>query len=227
MAPGGNHADGLTSNKLVLFEDGVYLEFIAFFENIDPERRKRHRWGCLKENTIIDWAFTFPPRGDFSAIRQRVLNSNTGFIYEEPAAWGREKADGTMLEWTLSAPVDPLGNPVTGYLPFWCLDKTPRQLRVPYNIEHHLTDHPSRVRGVSSLSVSIPHQQASDLIRVYGAMYDSSDLVHWPYEVPSGDARRSHDVFLLRGADTAIKLTLSGSERAEIEVLPGLVLNIE
>ena len=30
IAPGGTHADGLTSNKLILLPDGVYLESIAF-----------------------------------------------------------------------------------------------------------------------------------------------------------------------------------------------------
>lgn len=229
VAPGGNHADGLTSNKLVIFEDGVYVEFIAFFDNVDPERRKKHRWGNLQENTIIDWAFAFPPGGDFGAIKQRVQDSNTGFRYQEPAPWARKRADGTLLEWTLSPPIDSSGRSVTGYIPFWVLDTTPRDLRVPYKTDTHLTDHPVRVRGVSSLSVSVPQEQASELEKVYGAIYGSPGLKEWPYEVPSGSTIGKHVVSLLGAEKMAVTITLSGFQKGQgrVEVLPGLVFNIE
>ena len=41
VSPGGLHADGKTENRLVLFEDGTYLELIAFI-NDDPVRRQGH-----------------------------------------------------------------------------------------------------------------------------------------------------------------------------------------
>jgi len=37
LAAGGTHEDGMTSNRLILFSDGVYIESIAFYANIDPE----------------------------------------------------------------------------------------------------------------------------------------------------------------------------------------------
>ncbi|KAI9042044.1 VOC family protein [Aspergillus affinis] len=227
VALGGNHADGLTSNKLVLLKDGVYIEFIAFFDSVDPERRKQHRWGNLKENTIIDWAFTFPPKGDFDAIKQRVLNRNSGFHYQEPDGWGRKRNDGTMLEWRLSAPVDSLGNPVPGIIPFWCLDKTPRELRVPFEAQPELTDHPCRAVRVSSLSVTVPHGQSSDIKKVYEAIYDLQSRSQWPYEVPSDRSVGTHCISLLEDVKMVVTLTLSGPERGQVEVLPGLVFNIQ
>ncbi|KAH8430779.1 VOC family protein [Aspergillus melleus] len=227
VAPGGNHADGLTSNKLVLLKDGVYIEFIAFFDHVDPERRKQHRWGNLNENTIIDWAFTFPPRDDFDAIKQRVLDTKTGYHYQEPEAWGRKRNDGTMLEWRLSAPVDSQDHPVQGLIPFWVLDKTPRELRVPFEAQPELTDHPCRAIGVSSLSVAVPHGRTSNLKKVYEAIYDLPARNQWPYEVPSDKKVGTHCVSILEDEEMAITLTLSGPERNRAEVLPGLVFNIE
>lgn len=43
VSPGGTHADGKTENRLVLFQDGTYLELIAFV-NDDPDKRKGHWW---------------------------------------------------------------------------------------------------------------------------------------------------------------------------------------
>ncbi|EYE97962.1 VOC family protein [Aspergillus ruber CBS 135680] len=236
IAPGGNHADGLTSNKLVLFQDGVYLEFIAFFDDIDPNRRSKHRWGNLKENTIIDWAFTHPPNDDFGAIKQRVQDTNTTLSYEEPVAGGRKKNDGTILEWTLSVPIDadaPTNALSPGRLPFWCLDKTPRELRVPYAAEPHLTQHPSGVSGISSLSLSVPGRESAELAEVYRAIYGSRDPADldnrvWPYEVPSGLMAGRHIIRLLENAEeTTITLALSGPSPGRIELLPGLAIDIE
>src|SRR5690625_157113 len=89
VAPGGAHADGLTSNKLILLADGVYIEFIAFFDDVDPERRRRHRWGNLKENNIVDWAYTLPHEGGFGAVQQRVADAQAGYTYDDPVAGGR------------------------------------------------------------------------------------------------------------------------------------------
>lgn len=43
VSPGGVHADGKTENRLVLFQDGSYLELIAFIDD-DPEKRRGHWW---------------------------------------------------------------------------------------------------------------------------------------------------------------------------------------
>lgn len=41
LAPGGRHADGKTENRLICFQDGSYLELIAFVGD-DPKLREGH-----------------------------------------------------------------------------------------------------------------------------------------------------------------------------------------
>ena len=36
VTPGGEHADGLTRNALVPFQDGTYLELVSFLDPEDP-----------------------------------------------------------------------------------------------------------------------------------------------------------------------------------------------
>ncbi|KAJ5762976.1 hypothetical protein N7533_001657 [Penicillium manginii] len=228
VAPGGKHSNGLTSNKLVLFQDGVYIEFIAFYDNIDPEKRRSHRWGNLRENSIIDWAFTYPPNNDFNAIRDRVASTNTQISYEEPAEWSRERDDGVILEWTLSTANGPSDNPISpGQLPFWCLDTTPRSLRVPYKESPHLAQHPSGVRSVASLALAVDSGEIDRLTKVYEAL--SGPAISggvWGYSVPEGPQAGTIALEETPG-DASINLTLSGLYSKQIEPLPGLVFEIK
>ena len=234
VAPGGTHADGLTSNKLILLPDGVYIEFIAFAKDADPEQRRKHRWGNLKENTIIDWALTVPSESDFAAVQQRVLDSSAGFSYHDPIPGGRKREDGVTLEWAISAARDAQGNAIIpGHLPFWCLDRTPRHLRVPYLEQVELTQHPSGVLGISSVSVSVPEAQVSDLSKVYDAVYPSEGSTglaprNWHYEVPSElqDGRRIISLSANEG-EAAVTLTFYGETQWEVELLPGLMVVVE
>ncbi|POR32788.1 Uncharacterized protein TPAR_07013 [Tolypocladium paradoxum] len=234
VAPGGTHADGLTCNRLILFEDGVYIELIAFFDDIDPGRRKKHGWGQLKEGTVIDWAYTLRHESDFAAVQQRVDNARAGFTYSDPVSGGRTKPDGTVLTWALAAARDAQGNVSRGSLPFWCLDRTNRQLRVPYETDHQQTKHPCGARGVSSLALSVPEHEVTALGRVYDAIHQSSSASGssqgWHFDVPSGSTAGKHAI-RLSGSDGAsgIKLVLQGNGRgpATVELLPGLELQIE
>ncbi|KAJ5198537.1 uncharacterized protein N7498_007654 [Penicillium cinerascens] len=222
LAPGGNHAGGFTTNKLILLADGSYLEFIAFFDDVDPDIRRNHRWGNEKEGTIIDWAFTLPSESDFAAVQQRLKTADTGVSYTDPIPGGRTKPDGTILKWAICIPNDAQGDAAPpGSIPFWCLDRTPRARRVPYQVEPHLTQHPSGVLGVSSVSVQVPGE-ASKLKPVYDAIFGGA----WNYEVPSGSTTGKHAVSLSSG-EGAIKLVSKGSKSGQVELLPGLFLEIE
>jgi hypothetical protein len=193
--PGGRHADGLTENTLVLLPDGSYLEFIAFMPGVDPSRRDDHKWGRQKEGTVIDWAFTLPqsPEGDavvdvvgeqqkaaFDKIREKVEGTGTGISYGELVPGGRRRPDGEVLKWAVAGAYrskqdgDGAIEPIApGQLPFWCLDDTPRHLRVPYLQEHGgSTKHPAGVVGVALVSVT-PGGDAEDagsLDKVYSAL---------------------------------------------------------
>jgi hypothetical protein len=55
VTPGGEHADGLTRNALVPFEDGSYFELVSF---LNPEDPKDNVWGWrgfLPREGLIDY----------------------------------------------------------------------------------------------------------------------------------------------------------------------------
>lgn len=155
---GGRHADGVTENKLILFQDGVYIELIAFVPGKENER-KSHNWGQRRQGHIIDWANTLYCEDDLAAIRSRVASAETGITYSDPKFGGRVRPDGEQLKWVISAPIIHEGSSnlsafVGGEAPFWCLDRTPRDLRVPYQVKDNVR-HPCGALGLAGLTVAI------------------------------------------------------------------------
>ncbi len=211
---GGRHADGATENKLVVFPDGVYIELIAFVPGTDPAQRARHRWGRLAEGRIIDFALTLlepsasddddppAPEEGFSLVQGRVKAAGTGITYGDPQAGGRVRPDGVKLRWAVASALveadeelgggtKPLG---AGHLPFWCLDRTPRGLRVPHSDRENV-EHPSGAVGVAGVTVSARGRNHIQRLRkVYDAITDKqaklvegeADRVesHWNVQVP-------------------------------------------
>ncbi|PWN20438.1 hypothetical protein BCV69DRAFT_209920 [Microstroma glucosiphilum] len=150
---GGNHADLLTTNALIVLPDGVYIELIAFLEyeaeGVDRGgetrqewqlRREQHWWSGKKEGWI-DWCLAGGVAdGQVEASNARAQEqaqpllptSTTGAtspgLYKSPRAGGRTTLRGDQIKWKVTFPDDAL----TSYaLPFWCEDVTPRSLRVP------------------------------------------------------------------------------------------------
>jgi Glyoxalase-like domain len=174
---GGEHADGLTENKLVIFEDGSYIELIAFVDGVDPERRQENPWGRKLEGTIIDWAHTLSDVSAFSSVQERVRRAKVGVIYSDPIPGGRVRPDGTELKWAVAAPKAD-GSSTSpksverGEMPFWCLDRTPRRLRVPHEVTSNII-HPCGAIGVASITVSVAGlEQFVALKQAYNAIYD-------------------------------------------------------
>ncbi|KAI1080904.1 glyoxalase-like domain-containing protein [Whalleya microplaca] len=192
LYPGGQHSDGRTENTLVLFADGSYLEFIAFVPGIDPHKRESHKWGRKQEGTIVDWAVSLALREDaksasatatedrwaeqekaFHAIQQKVRDAGAGIQYSDLAPGGRNRLDGEELKWAIST----AEKADIGVLPFWCLDVTPRHLRVPYT-EPGITDHPSGTTGVARVSfvVETPGDDVDKVRSVYDALLGKEEL---------------------------------------------------
>lgn len=230
---GGRHADGLTWNRLILLQDGVYIELIAFFPNADAALRRSHRWGQLPEGTIIDWACSLPHESDFSSIQKRVEDAGTEYRFTDPAPGGRITEDGTVLKWAIGAPVNAEGEGTEpGLLPFWCLDRTPRKLRVPYEDNKRATAHPCGAKGVSRLVLKVKDGQAADLKKVYAAINAPAEVkseVAWNFEVPSGRKEGRHSVNLQPGDKFEIQLALVGDKMSPsfIELLPGVTVKLE
>ncbi|KAF4998314.1 hypothetical protein FDECE_11831 [Fusarium decemcellulare] len=237
---GGTHADGRTLNKLILFSDGVYIELIAFQDGLDPEKRKTHRWGELEEDTIIDWAHTLPDEKDFSVIQQRVKDATSGATYRDPVAGGRIRPDGVELKWSVASAQDASGNPLPpGTAPFWCLDRTPRHLRVPYRGESSAasyTKHPSGAIGVSRVAVSVPESDLGVIAGVYDGIHGpaaetSPGNKAWSYVVHSGSTQGKHQLSLSPSQDQKrhIHITFVGDKDSpqSIDVLPGVTFGFD
>ncbi|KAK7751213.1 hypothetical protein SLS62_006899 [Diatrype stigma] len=121
---------------------------------------------------------------EFRDIQDRVgkAAADAGFAYGDPVRGGRLRPDGAELRWAVAsarrrregkgeghtdaaasastpgpepdgaswAPVEP------GQLPFWCLDETPRRLRVPFEEDGgDKTRHPTGIVGVAEVEVVV------------------------------------------------------------------------
>lgn len=235
--PGGRHADGLTENTLALLADGSYLEFIAFVPGADPARRAAHHWGGKEEGTVVDWALTLPlplssPEEDegkektaaarltgqqkaFREIQRRVRDARAGIEYADLAGGGRLRPDGAVLKWEVAFPkrADDGGPVERGTVPFWCLDVTPRELRVPYETAPGFAKHPSGAVGVAKIEVLVdPGNTVEGARAVYdvlfgqGAKDETADAKaggggEWKVGTLAGQGVHSGGAVRLRAAD--------------------------
>lgn len=116
VTPGGEHTGGLTHNALVGFQDGSYLELIAFHDL--AAARGKHGWAPVAERGggWADFALRSNDfRSDVAALRDLVARP--------PEEGGRARPDGVAIAWRLAR--------LQGPLPFLIEDLTARELRVP------------------------------------------------------------------------------------------------
>jgi catechol 2,3-dioxygenase-like lactoylglutathione lyase family enzyme len=136
VVPGGRHPIG-THNALIAFEDGSYLELIAFFEP-----NTQHRWfqRLQQGGGLIDFCLqTDDLAADAGAFRA------AGVALADPRPLSRVRPDGYTLRWVLSIP-DAHG----GVAPFLIEDETPRNERVP-----RATAHANGVTGIRLVTVAV------------------------------------------------------------------------
>ncbi|RGP77276.1 hypothetical protein FLONG3_4791 [Fusarium longipes] len=234
---GGTHADGRTVNKLVIFSDGVYIELIAFQDGLDPDQRKAHRWGEAKEDTIVDWAYTLPHEKDFGVIQERVIESNPEVVYHDPVPGGRLRPDGVELKWSVASAYTVSGQALQpGKAPFWCLDRTQRHLRVPYEnddgSEPSYTKHPSGVIGVSLVAVLVSEAERESISKVYTGIHGSTaERQVWHFDVHSGSTKGKQLITLDTSQDGQrhIHLTLLSDKASpgKIDIVPGLEVIVD
>jgi hypothetical protein len=146
VTPGGEHADGLTRNALVPFEDGTYLELVSF---LDPEDPADNVWGWrgfYPQEGLIDYCAT---SDDLDSEARRL--ASLGFGVDGPDDGGRRLPDGTEVRWR-SARIRQEGR----IFPFLIEDLTPRELRVPGG---PATRHQNGATGVSGLDISAPNPE--------------------------------------------------------------------
>lgn len=153
LTPGGVHADNLTSNILILLEDGCYIELICF---ISPKKPVSTHWWASGTERFgwIDWCLTnnASPKDSWEAV------GGVGGSHSEPVEGGRKRADGTDVKWAVTFPRGENGGQSSrGRVPFFCHDITERQVRVP--IDQEKTAHSSGILGVKELTVVVRDQQ--------------------------------------------------------------------
>ena len=145
VQPGGKHPGRQSHNALVVFEDGAYLELIAWVGDASEERWWRVLQHCGEG--LVDFALLpHDTEQALSDARSRGLSDIIG-----PVPGGRNRPDGQRLEWSSA-------RQSRHDLPFLCGDITPRALRVP---EGDIRQHANGVVGVSSVTVQVRDLAAS------------------------------------------------------------------
>ena len=145
VAPGGRHPGRNTSNALVVFEDGAYLELITYSAPSPDERW----WRQLDAHGdgLVDFALL--PQDLPAVVAQahaRGLADITG-----PFPGGRVRPDGERVVWQTARQAH-------HDLPFLCADITPRVLRVP---EGEMRRHRNGARALSEVTVAVIDVAAS------------------------------------------------------------------
>ena len=137
VVPGGKHPVG-SHNALVAFEDGSYLEIIAFYrEALD------HRWWDPLQNgeRLVDYCMqTDDLAGDTRKLRE------CGVAINDPVPWSRIRPDGHELEWLLSLAT----GSHRGLAPFLIQDVTPREERISRQREHE-----NGAAGIGTLTIAV------------------------------------------------------------------------
>jgi catechol 2,3-dioxygenase-like lactoylglutathione lyase family enzyme len=138
VVPGGRHTGIGTYNALIAFQDGSYVELIAFYEP-----RPDHRWWAALQagGGLVDYCLqTDDLPGDTLAFRK------AGVDIGEPEPKHRTRPDGYQVRWVFSL----ARGGHRGVAPFIIQDETPREERVPRE-----TTHPNGVTGFGTLTVAV------------------------------------------------------------------------
>jgi catechol 2,3-dioxygenase-like lactoylglutathione lyase family enzyme len=136
VAPGGRH-NVATHNALIGFQDGAYLELIAFWE--DAPKHRWHRFLALGGGLVDYCMRTDDLAGDVARLR------GAGVAMSQDQPMSRLRPDGYPLEWKLA-----LATETQGVTPFLIEDITPREQRVPGQ-----TVHANGATGIAAITIAV------------------------------------------------------------------------
>ena len=144
ILPGGEHVGGVTRNALIVFQDGAYIELIAF-KKADPSMR----WSIVYDRAgegFLDFAVC-PTDIDAEVAAAR----EHGLDIALPVPGGRTRPDGERVAWKVARPAQ-------ADLPFFCGDVTPRRLRVQ---DGDMRRHPNGALGIAELTLAVADRERS------------------------------------------------------------------
>lgn len=204
---GGTHSKGTSQNKLILFQDGTYLELFSWISP-QPQGVEPHAdfpsWADKPAGYIIDWALT----GDdahtkYDEVMTRLKEmmaqgDELNVTYDQPLAGGRQRKDGIELRWVTSRPrkLRVAQDQPMPSVPFFCHDISPRVLRVPYaegSVPNwqDLVNHPCGATGIAQVEIEAQEKSLSALASLYTAILGSeaksrigSKLYDFPVSAP-------------------------------------------
>jgi hypothetical protein len=139
VTPGGEHPDARTHNALIPFQDGSYIELLAFQ---GPERSGRRAELLARGGGLIEYMLTS------NAIEIDLANARRHRLpYGKPMPGSRVRPDGYEVAW-LDGQVTDIGSG----LPLLIQDVTSRSSRVPAG-EARL--HSNGALGMASLVIAV------------------------------------------------------------------------
>jgi hypothetical protein len=209
LTPGGVHADGITSNTLILLADGCYIELVSF---IDPSKAAEHWWG--PDASFVGWK-------DWCLTNELTPEANHEKVEDShgvPVRGGRKRVDGVDVQWAVTFPKGGNGGQgIRGRVPFFCHDVTERSVRVP--IDKEKTKHSCGAVGVRELTVVVRDQgMLEDTKRVYGSILRNGRSGTEGGEEVSFRLGQVHQVHGLdAGAQTVLRSPKNEEDRMRVE----------
>ena len=211
VIPGGKHPRG-THNALIAFQDGSYLELIAFWE---PDY-DAHKWHRFRDTGIglIDHAL-----GSSDLAAEVVALADRGIRYDGPNPGARSRPDGVELAWRTAQPA--------GYddhgLPFLIDDVSDRSLRVPGGSD---AMQENGVIGVKQLQIVAADYEgvANHYAKITGTEPASGDdgsalVTAGPHsiKISTPDAGSAGSMRIDTFGDGPYSLTFTGAESFEVD----------
>ncbi len=145
---GGDHAHRGSHNALIVFQDGSYIELIAFKH--EPPVKDNDWWDVLQTGEgLVDAAVISAGLVDESARLREA-----GLDVADPFQGGRHRPDGVEIAWRLARIATDNGV----RLPFVIEDVTPHDLRVPGG---PLAEHANGTTGIASVTFGVPSRDAA------------------------------------------------------------------
>ena len=146
---GGDHAHRGSHNALISFDDGGYIELIAFKH--EPPVKDNTWWDLLQIGEgLVDFALV---SGDLLAELEHLRARN--FDITGPMEGGRLRTDGVRIAWRVAR----LNTAGPERLPFLIDDITAHDLRVPRGED---AVHANGIAGIAGVTVAVSSNEVAD-----------------------------------------------------------------